>query len=312
LLREFSSNEPRMKLNTATGLPNIEHIINFLDFSLRRGLEGKLELIDLIMTIDAHYLLELEIPHKSELINYYDSQQREDGTWNTGKKHYVPNTAHILLFYDRVSVHPKRPLDSFIQTINTWDKVFAHAKKYDRHNFWGGVWGYVFIYVVYKKQRPPWTNDFFNCVKNNFESWAYDNHQRNRVSSMFFVLCETIPRLEEVVDIAIKQQNSDGGWGFSRKDSSNVRETAQTIWFLKNFQSSNPNVENTIKKATSYVSKNYKTATFENKKLGGFSLSMGEHKLEIRSTTHGLQILTGKYDALSRWKICSNNANSGI
>jgi hypothetical protein len=308
-LRNLHSDEPKMKLESGQGAPNMEHIVNFVEFTLKRGLEGKLDLLDLMMAIDAHYLLELNLTYEDELINFYNNKQCEDGTWNSGKTHYVPNTAHILMFYDRVGAHPKIPLDSFLSNIDTWDKVLLHATKYDKYNFWGGIWGYVYAYVVYKKQRPPWTNDFLQHIRDHFESWAYDNHQRDRVGSMLYALCEEIPKLKEVINITIQQQNADGGWGFSRKDSSNAKEVVQTIWFLKTFKSPNVDVEATVQKATNYILRNYKTMTYQNIKLGGFSLKTDAKKLDIRSTTHALQILTGKYDALSGLKVCSNSVS---
>lgn len=48
------------------GPPNVEHIVNFLNFNLKRGLQGKLQLKELVMTVDGYDLLKLELPNKQE------------------------------------------------------------------------------------------------------------------------------------------------------------------------------------------------------------------------------------------------------
>jgi len=286
--------------------PNIEHIINFLDYNLKSGLQRKLPLMDLVMTLDAYDILQLEIPYKNDVRSYLDSLQCEDGTWNTGKKHYVPSTAHILMFYLRRGFSPKRPIDSFLTKIDTWDKVVAHAEKYNGDNFWGSMWGHVYLHLLHKRQRPPWTPDFLKSIETGFKSWAYDNHQMTHVATLCFLLCEPIPRLEEVVNITVKQQNSDGGWGFFRNDSSNTRETAQTIWFLRTFQSSNSNIKTNIDKATRYVLKNYKTETYDGKTCGGFSFSVNK-RIDVKSTVYGVILITGNTGPFLSWRICEEN-----
>lgn len=306
-LFEFVNYFHKGKSETITKLrsQDIQCIINFLYFNLRRGLKGNISLMDLLWTIDTHCLLGLELPHKNETIAYLNNLQSEEGTWNTGQTHYVPHTAHTLMFYDRIGAHPKRSLNPFFSKINTWDKVLDHINKYDSDgtNFWGSLWGYVNVYVIYEKQKPPWTFEFLDYAKRNFENWAYDNHQRTHTVTLYYLLCEPIPRLDEVIDITMRQQSPEGGWGFSRKKyDSNIEETAESIWFLRNFHSS-LKVSESLHRAMDYVYKNYKVIVYMGKKFGGFSWAINR-RLHPKATAFGVFAITGNASPWIRRRIC--------
>jgi len=300
----LSGRKSRTTLISESDTANTEYIGNFLNFNLKRGLQGKLSLMNLVMTIDTYDLLGLGLPYEKECIDFFDSRQGEDGTWNTGKTHYVPNTARILMFYERAGARPKKSLGSFLSKVGTWDGALTHAKKYDGDNLWGSLSGYVNVFVLYNNQKPPWVSDFLKIVERNFESWIFDNHQRTHVVATCFILCEQVPRLEEVVQTTLQQQNPDGGWGYSRKQNgSNVIETAQTLWFLRAFHQTNIEVDASIKKGTQYILRNYRTVAHEGQRFGGFSKSLGGG-ISIRATAQGVWALTRNDSTWLRWKMC--------
>ena len=124
---------------------NREHILNYLDYNLEHG--ANIGLGNLVFTLDSYELLGVEAPNKTQIINYLNSLQSDEGTGLKGQRHYVPITAQVLMFYNRSGVRPPKSLDTFFSTVDTWEEVNAHVNKYEYDlvdwggvNYWGGLW----------------------------------------------------------------------------------------------------------------------------------------------------------------------------
>jgi len=251
---------------------NREHILNYLNYSLQHPSDTG----NFIFTLDSYELLNEPIPNKAQVIEYLNSKQNlTEGTWNTGKWHYVPTTASVLMFYNRSGVKPPISLDPFFETVNTWEEVDAHVKFYDSdklpggwNNYWGGLWGYVTSYVVYKHEAPPWKSEYLNAVNTNFTNWAYDNHQRTHVIGNLLQLNLPIPRIDEIVNIALQQQKADGSWGYH---SAETVFMAQVLRIIRDQSSINQSlIDSAIARGVEYVKKCYRTVDVDGKTYGLF------------------------------------------
>ena len=176
-----------------------EDILNYLNYNRNKE---NLDLLDFIFTVDSYEPLGIEVPNKEEIIKYLNSIQTDEGTWKTGEIHCVPVTAQVLMTYSRWRAKPKKSLEPFFQTIDTWKKVVDNVLKYDPGNYWGGLWGYVTCYTT-QSAKPPWTREFLKEVAKEFDKWAFQNHQRTHLMTSLLQLRESLPRIEEVIKIKI-------------------------------------------------------------------------------------------------------------
>jgi hypothetical protein len=147
-----------------------------------------LGLSDFIFTLDSYDIIERAVPDRTQTIAYLNSVQSAEGTWATGQNHYVPITAQILMFLKRSGVQPEKSLDIFFSTVDTWEKVNIHVQTYVPQNYWGGLWGFLSCYVVYKCESPPWAQDFLYEADEKFDTWAYSAHQRTHLILNFIQL----------------------------------------------------------------------------------------------------------------------------
>ncbi|MGD0494764.1 MAG: PKD domain-containing protein [Candidatus Bathyarchaeia archaeon] len=206
---------------------NQGEILNYLDYNLNHRQE--IGLLDFVFTLDSYDMLGIEIPNRTQTIEYLNSIQSDEGTWLTGQNHYVPITAQVLMFYNRSGVKPAKSLEPFFSTIDTWEEVVKHVQTYDSGNIWGGLWGYVTCYVVYKGESPPWTKEFLDAANSHFDTWAYDNHQRTHLIMNLFQLGASVPRINDVLNIALNQQKGDGSWDSSLPETAFMAGALQLI-----------------------------------------------------------------------------------
>lgn len=281
---------------------NKENILNYLDYNLKRGEE--IGLLNVLFTLDSYDILEVEVPNRTQVIAILNSIQSDEGTWATGTIHYVPVTAQVLMFYDRSGVKPAKSLEPFFSTIDTWEKVKAHVNTYNPGNYWGGLWGYVNCYVVYKGESPPWTKEFVDEANEKFDTWAYYNHQRTHLMPNLLQLRKPIPRLDEVINITLQQQKEDGSWDWSEA------ETVFSIQLLRHIRNQTTICTNLIDPAINrgleYVRKCYKTVEFEGKTYAGFATNRSEQNPAPRETAEGIwALLNPESDVWSRWFLCA-------
>jgi hypothetical protein len=266
------SGESSSKILNVTKEINIEYILNYLNYSL----EHPSDTLNFIFTLDSYELLNKPIPNRAQVIEYLNSKQNlTEGTWNTGKWHYVPTTASVLMFYNRSGVKPPISLEPFFKTVDTWEEVDAHVKFYDSdklpggwNNYWGGLWGYISCYVVYKHEAPPWTPEFLNAVNVNFSSWSYSSHQRTHVVGSLYMLGLPIPRVDEVVTITLQQQKGDGSWEFYEPETVfNIN----ILSFLRNQTTVDKSlIDSAISRGVEYIKKCYRTVDVDGKTYGLF------------------------------------------
>ena len=266
---------------------NQQEILNYLDYNLNRG--TGIGLLDLVFTLDSYDILETEVPNRTEIIEYLNSMQSDEGTWGTGQNHYVPITAQILMFYNRSGVKPAKSLEPFFSTVDTWEKVVDHVQTYDPGNIWGGLWGYVTSYVVYKGESPPWTNEFLDAVNNSFDTWAYYNHQRTHLMLNLFQLGALVPRVDDVVNIALYQQKEDGSWDY------NSAETAFMIGsfeLARNQTTVDPSlIDSAISRGLSFIESCYIRIESAGKFYAGFASNSSELYPKPQATALGVNSL---------------------
>lgn len=275
-----------------------EEILNYLDYNLERGEE--LGLLSLAFTLDSYELLGMETPNKSQVIAYLDGLQSNEGTWATGQNHYVPITAQILMFYNRLGVEPEKSLEPFFSSVDTWGEVVNHVQTYNPENIWGGLWGYVASYVVYKEETPPWTNEFLNEVIGNFDSWAYFNHQRTHVIGSLFLLSEPVPRIDDVLEIALEQQEEDGSWDHNGAETAS---SIQILILLENEITIDKNlIDSAIDRGIEFIEKCYKTIESEGETYAGFAINPSYEYPSIMGTAFGIwALLNPESDIWFRW-----------
>ncbi len=276
---------------------NQEEILNYLDYNLK---DGKLWLLDFVFTLDSYDILEMAVPNRTQVIEYLDSIQSDEGTWMTGQNHYVPITAQVLMFYNRSGVKPAKSLEPFFSTIDTWEEVANHVQTYNSGNIWGGLWGYVTSYVVYKAESPPWTNEFLDAVNSNFDTWAYSNHQRTHLIMNLHQLGALVPRIDDVVDTALYQQNEDGSWDY------NSAETAFMIGsfeLVRNQTTVNQSlIDSAISRGLAFIESCYIRIESGGKFYAGFALNPSELSPEQQPTALGVySLLKPESDIWLRW-----------
>ncbi len=221
-----------------------------------------------VLATDNYNVLGEEPKRKDEIVQLIKKAQNEDGTWNTHseKIHYAPNTARTLMALSRLDVDFStiKPLEPFLETVDTWEEVTANVQEFKApDNFWGDFWGHITIWNVYKNQAPPYRDDFMNTVNSEFDSWAYDTHQRNHLIDMLRQLCIPFPRRDEVVQIILRQQEEDGSWM-----NGNCGETAQTIIILNYL---NASADEAKQKAIDFIwNKCYIEMNIDDKRMCGF------------------------------------------
>lgn len=275
-----------------------EEILNYLNYNLERGLN--IGLLNFIYTLDSYELLRTELPNKNYVIELLNSIQSNEGTWATGRNHYVPITAQILMFYNRSGVKPAKSLEPFFATVDTWEEVADHVQLYDPGNSWGGLWGYVMSYVVYKGERPPWTQDFLNATNAYFDSWANSNHQRTHLIHNLYQINVPVPRVDEVVNIALQQQTLDGSWDNS------LPETVFMIGAFKLVRNQTTLdqtlIDSAITRSLNFINSCYRRIESQGKTYAGFAINPSEANPDPRSTALGIYaLLNPESDVWSKW-----------
>lgn len=273
-----------------------DDIRNFLDYNLHPGIG----LLDFVFTLDSYDILEIELPNRTQILAYFNGVQSNEGTWDTGLYHYVPNTAQVLMFFNRSGVKPAKSLEPFFLTVDTWEEVNAHVKLYDSGNYWGGLWGYITSYVIYKAESPPWTQDYLNKLITDFDTWAYDNHQRTHVINNLFQLQKPVPRIDDVVNITLQQQRADGSWeGLSD-------ETIFMIGALEltrgQYSVNQTLIDSAISRGVDFVRNCYKSIESQGKIYGGFARNPSDEYPHPRATALGAWLLLNPAsDVWLRW-----------
>lgn len=283
---------------------NLEEIINYLDYNLKRGKE--IGLLSFVFTLDSYELLGMETPNKTRVIEYLNGLQSDEGTWATGQTHYVPITAQVLMFYNRSGAEPAKSLEPFFSTVDTWEEVVNHVQIYNPGNIWGGLWGYVASYLVYKGESPPWTNEFLDAVSDNFDMWAYSNHQRTHVIGSLLLLSEPVPRMDEVIGITLQQQKEDGSWDHVEDETVG---TIQILRLIENQTTVSTNlIDLAINRGLEYVRKCYRTVEFEGETYAGFATNPSEEYPKPIETAFGIwALLNPESDIWFRWfaRVCA-------
>jgi hypothetical protein len=275
-----------------------ENIANYLNYILNHA--SYMASLNVIFTLDSYDLLGMEIPNRTQVIETLNSIQSDEGTWTTGSIHYVPTTAQILMFYARSGVKPEKSLDPFFSTIDTWEKVTAHVSAYDPGNYWGGLWGYVNCYVVYKGESPPWVNQFVDEANSKINTWAYYNHQRTHLMANLIQLGKPIPRMDDVLNLTLQQQREDGSWEGSEAETV---FSVQLLRYLRNETTlSNNLIDDAMSKALGYVKGCYRTIEFEGTTYAGFASNSTAQDPEPLATAEGIwALLNPDSDVWSRW-----------
>lgn len=277
---------------------NQQEILNYLNYNLQRS--TGIGLLNLVFCLDSYDILGTEVPNRTQIVEYLNSMQTDEGTWGTGQNHYVPITAQLLMFYNRSGVKPAKSLDPFFSTVDTWEEVVDHVQTYDPGNSWGGLWGYVTCYVVYKSESPPWTNEFLNAVNSNFDTWAYYNHQRTHLIMNLFQLGALVPRIDDVVTIALNQQKEDGSWDY------NSAETAFMIGSLELIRSQTTVdqslIDTAVSRGLNFVNSCYRKIESDGVFYAGFARNSSELIPEPQPTAMGVYLLLNPgSDVWLRW-----------
>jgi len=287
---------------------NRNYILNYLNESFYRYLGS--DVFALTWVVDSYDILGVSPPDRNSVIKFFDSRQNQtDGTWFSRTNHYVPITAQVLMLYNRSGVKPAKSLDTFFSRIDTWDKVKTEVQTYDAGNYWGGIWGYVQTYVVYKGQAPPWTNEFLNEVNTKFDSWAYDSHQRTHLAMNLYALNLPMPRVDEVVLATLNDQGPDGNWSWSGSKW-NLRETVFNIFMLGMIRDQTTVdkslIDSAIARGTEYVKSCYNTTDVNGKTSGFFYPYLGSTYADPAATSLGtLTFLNPQSDIWTRWIVPS-------
>ena len=282
-----------------------ENILNYLNHNLEQG--NELGLFDGLFTLDSYDLLEVTIPNRTQIIETLNSMQSTEGTWVTGQNHYVPITAQLLMFYNRSGVKPTTSLDPFFSTIDTWEKVNDHVNNYDPTNYWGGLWGYVNCYIVYKGESPPWTSEFVAKANADFDIWAYNNHQRTHLIPNLLQLGKPVPRLDEAVNIMLQQQKSDGSWDWA---VSQTGFAIPVLNILKSQTTVNPNlIDAAVSKGLEYIKQCYREIVVNGQTYAGFARDSSSLSIDAASTAEGIWVLLNpQSDIWSRWFITNTTS----
>ncbi|MFY9462770.1 MAG: hypothetical protein WAP52_01140 [Candidatus Sungiibacteriota bacterium] len=226
--------------------------------------------LDRLFAFDALRMLGEQLPEQDKIIRELNSIQSDEGTWKKGHEHYVPTTAQALLFYKRSGETPKKSLEPFLSTIDTWEKVTAHNDRYQPGNHWGGLWGYVGCYTALGK-RPPWADKFLEEARGRFDEWAQDNHQRSHVIDCFRQLGEPIPRAEELTALTLQGQMPDGRWATAGHWNPALPQTAFGIATLKILKpQGSPETDEAIGRGLKFIDQSFKVIQREGKEYGGY------------------------------------------
>ena len=296
-----------------------EEILNYLDYNLKHG--AGIGLLNFVFTLDSYDILDIEIPNRTQVIEYLNDMQSAEGTWATGQNHYVPITAQVLMFYNRSGVKPAKSLETFFSTIDTWEEVVNHVQTYDPGNFWGGLWGYVTSYVVYKGESPPWTNEYLDAVNSSFDTWVYSNHQRTHVIGNLFQLGASVPEINDVVNIALYQQEEDGSWDYDSaetafmigalkliRDQVTVDQTGggacsgTSLKLLGTCYAENPLIDSAISTGLNFIESCYRKTEWEGKVYAGFAPNLSDQSPNQQATALCVySLLKPESDAWLRW-----------
>ncbi len=247
-----------------------ELLLNTLNYFVRG--RKAISFINQLFVLDAFNFLGEKIPEIETIIKEFNDIQSDDGTWRKEHEHYVPLTAQAFIFYKHIGLAPEKSLEPFLASIDTWEKVVTHNKKYQSmdNNYWGGLWGYVGCYVAVG-QRPPWTQDFLEEVRERFDEWASDNHQRSHVIVSLRQLKEPVPRTEELITLTLKDQMPDGRWTAKNWNPA-VPQTAFGIVTLKILDKQRSlETNDAIKRGLAFMEQCFKTVNWKGKECGGYS-----------------------------------------
>lgn len=278
---------------------DIEAINNFVDVVTQKALDEKItDPSNIAFILDMHYILKREPPEKFKEYAFYilNETQHNNGFWRYKEFHYAPDTARLLITYNREGVTPPHKIsEDYYRSIDTWDEVVAELNRYERMDdsivFWGGLWGYVTLWQL-KGEMPPWLDDYIKYAYEDFDNWKFKNHERNHLVGTFLQIDEKVPNQEELISIIVRDQNpEDGGWGFwFRGEKSSSIETAHTLYILKVL--GYEGIDEVAGKSLSGILKStYKTMVKDDKKIAGWSYYPEDERMDIRSTTIVLMTL---------------------
>ena len=276
----------------------MESVNNFINLITRAAMAGKIKNpSDISFMLDMYYITDRTPPteFKEFAFDFLNNAQLSNGFWRFKEYHYVPDTARTLLTYKRENEVPPYAISGeYYQSINTWQKVVEDINIYDPDTFWGGLWGYISIWLV-KGESPPWLTEYVNIAEESFDAWKLHNHDRNHVVGTFSQIYNDVLRQDDLIAAILNDQNpEDGGWGatFVGSKSSSIETSASLITLgLLGYN----NIDEVVEKSTNgIIAQTYKTDVVDEIEVAGWSYYPEEERMDIHSTAIVLLMLVDR------------------
>ncbi len=268
-----------------------------------------------------YWLLGEEVPNKTDVINYLNSQIGNNDTnpWGIFTSQLAadqkwPNLAIHLMAYNLLGTKPNKSLDVLFSTIDTWQEVHDEVVRV-RINPWGNLWGYVYVWRAYYDNWPPWINNFFTDAEANKQTWlcseVFCEHQRNHLWYVYTGYGRDFPNITDIIRLTAQVQASNGMWG----SPTLLSETGGQLHMLAGLKllGYDGDIENMMNKSISTIRKLYVKQIVDSKTVGTFKLdenSQPSFSNSVFGSLAGISagiIVGGNYSTLDplwlRWRV---------
>lgn len=249
-----------------------DEINNSLEYLIKNGYLTNPH--DLALYVISKSWLGVEIPDKQAIIDYFNSQQDDDGGWERGGTHFTRmfTTHRVLLAYNILGVTPAKNMNVFFSGYDTIQKVknyIIYETKSDARDVYHILFGWVLYYYTY----PLWLNDFFTTVEQDL-SWTTsdDFHMRTHILYSYVIARRKFPNLNGIIEKTLMQQANDGSWKYHRPVYGTAIQLgllSQILTLYYPFQSS-WQIKQAIYKAKPWVLSQYRTEIINGDILGYF------------------------------------------
>jgi hypothetical protein len=216
---------------------------------------------------------------RQSVLNYLDSHQDADGSWQGGNYKYLYPTQYSLGAYFMLNATPAHNMDAFFTRYDTWAEVYAYDQAIHPVGYLDGrdVYHMGFCWCTYYWRYPPWMDYFFQQMEQNLSWTTGETHRITHILYSYVVARRQFPNLDGIIDTVLSHQKADGSFytGYAPIDNRAIYPTSISVSVIKEILTLYPGHRTTelndaLARVIPWTESQYRTQVLDGKVCGSF------------------------------------------